>query len=52
MIRPDNVLVWATFFPLIGAGIILVLVSLRYAFGLTKRFVDNASRFVALSSAG
>jgi NADH-quinone oxidoreductase subunit M len=52
MIRPDNVLVWATFFPLIGAGIILVLVSLRYAFGLTKRFVDNASRFVALVFSG
>jgi hypothetical protein len=48
MIRPDNVLVWATFFPLIGAGIILVLTALGYAFKLPKSFMDQSARWVTL----
>jgi len=52
MIRPDNVLVWATFFPLIGAGVILALMALRYALKLPKSFVDQGSRFATLLFSG
>ena len=52
MIRPDNVLVWATFFPLIGAGIILVLTALRYLLRLPKAFMDQSARWVTLVFSG
>jgi len=48
MIRPDNVLVWATFLPVIGAIVILALMAARHFLDLPKRFVDQSSRWVAL----
>src|SRR5512147_171680 len=48
MIRPDNVLGWATFLPVIGAAVILALMAARYFLGLPKRFLDQASRWVTL----
>ena len=48
MIRPDNVLVWATFLPVIGAAVILALMVLRHFLDLPKRFVNQASRWVTL----
>jgi NADH-quinone oxidoreductase subunit M len=52
MIRPDNVLVWATFLPLIGAGVILALMAIRFAMKLPKSFVDQGSRIVTLLFSG
>jgi NADH-quinone oxidoreductase subunit M len=48
MIRPDNVLVWATFLPVIGAIVILALMAARHFLDLPKRFVDQSARWVAL----
>ena len=48
MIRPDNVLVWATFLPVIGAVVILALMVVRHFLDLPKRFVDQAARWVTL----
>ncbi|MEI7703397.1 MAG: NADH-quinone oxidoreductase subunit M [Deltaproteobacteria bacterium] len=48
MIRPDNVLVWATFLPVIGAALILALMSVRHFLGLPKRFLDQSSRWITL----
>src|SRR5512136_266806 len=48
MIRPDNVLVWATFFPVIGAAVILALMAVRHFLGLPKRFLDQGARWVTL----
>jgi NADH-quinone oxidoreductase subunit M len=48
MIRPDNVLVWATFLPVIGAGLILALMLARSFIGLPKRFLDQSSRWITL----
>src|SRR5512137_836330 len=50
MIRPDNVLVWATFLPVIGAAVILALMALRHFLDLPKRFLDQASRWVTLAA--
>jgi len=47
-----NVLSWATFFPLAGAGIITVLLAVRYLAKLPKSFTDQASRVVALVASG
>ena len=47
-----NVLSWATFFPLIGAVIIVLLMIGRAAFGLGKQLVDQASRWLALIASG
>ena len=43
-----NVLSWATFFPLVGAVLIVFLMMARAFFGLDKRLVDEASRWTAL----
>ena len=43
-----NVLTWATFAPLLGTGVILVLVVARHTFSLPARLVDEGSRAVAL----
>ena len=48
MIRPDNVLVWATFLPVIGAIVILALMAARHFLDLPKRFVDQSARWIAL----
>ena len=43
-----NVLSWATFFPLIGAVLILFLMMARAFFGLDRKLVDEASRWSAM----
>jgi NADH-quinone oxidoreductase subunit M len=43
-----NVLSWATFAPLVGAGAILVLVAARHALSLPARVTDQGSRAIAL----
>jgi NADH-quinone oxidoreductase subunit M len=49
---PGNVLSWATFFPLIGAGVIVLLMMLRAFTGLSKKLVDDTSRWLALVTSG
>jgi NADH-quinone oxidoreductase subunit M len=48
----QNVLGWATFFPLLGAGLIVLLTVARYLGRLPKSFIDQASRVVALVASG
>ncbi len=52
MLNSGNVLTWATFVPLLGAAVIVVLVSLRSLLRLPARFTDEASRLVALAASG
>ena len=52
MFTQGNVLSWATFFPLLGAGIIVALTAIRFLASLSKRFLDQASRWVALVASG
>ncbi|HET9554581.1 MAG TPA: NADH-quinone oxidoreductase subunit M [Anaeromyxobacteraceae bacterium] len=47
-----NVLSWATFFPLVGAGIIVLMMIARAFAGLDKKLVDEASRWTALVFSG
>jgi NADH-quinone oxidoreductase subunit M len=47
-----HVLSWATFFPAIGAALIVVLVAVRYLAGLPKAFLDQSSRLIALVTSG
>jgi NADH-quinone oxidoreductase subunit M len=46
------VLSWATFFPLIGAAIIVVLLAVKYFANLSKKTMDEAARWVALVTSG
>ncbi|MBK9517902.1 MAG: NADH-quinone oxidoreductase subunit M [Anaeromyxobacter sp.] len=43
-----NVLSWATFFPLAGAALIVLMMIARAFVGLDKKLVDEASRWTAL----
>src|SRR6266545_2583599 len=52
MFTAGNVLSWATFFPLIGAAAIVVLLAERFFANLPKKTVDQASRWVALVTSG
>ena len=47
-----NVLSWATFFPLIGAAAIVVLVAVKFLANLPKRVVDDGARWIALVTSG
>src|SRR5512138_2027252 len=47
-----NVLSWATFFPLIGSGLIVVLLALGYLARLPKSTTDQVSRVIALVTSG
>jgi NADH-quinone oxidoreductase subunit M len=47
-----NVLSWATFFPLIGAVVIVLLMIGRATLGLGKVLVDQARRWIALVTRG
>jgi NADH-quinone oxidoreductase subunit M len=47
-----NVLSWATFFPLIGAGAIVALLAVKFLANLPKRTVDDAARWIALVTSG
>ena len=44
MISQQNVLSWATFFPLIGLAVILVLAAARYFLGLSRHALDQLAR--------
>ncbi len=52
MFSPDTVLSWATFAPLLGAGVIVVLVAIRSLLGLPKRVADDGARLLALVASG
>ncbi len=47
-----NVLTWATFAPLAGAALIVLLMIVRATAGLGKKGVDDASRWIALVTSG
>jgi NADH-quinone oxidoreductase subunit M len=47
-----NVLSWATFFPLLGAGLITALLAVRYFANLSKKTMDDAARWIALVTSG
>jgi len=47
-----NVLSWATFFPLAGSGIIVLLLAVKYFANLSKKTMDNAARWIALVTSG
>ncbi len=52
MFNAGNVLSWATFFPLIGAGAIVVVLGLAYFAKLSKKSVDETARAIALLTSG
>ena len=52
MFGPNNVLSWATFAPLGGAVLIVLLVGLRYTTGMSKQTLNQASRAIALITSG
>jgi NADH-quinone oxidoreductase subunit M len=52
MFGPTNVLAWATFLPLAGAVLIVLLSAVRFATGLHKRTLDQAARAIALVASG
>jgi NADH-quinone oxidoreductase subunit M len=52
MFSPGTTLSWATFAPLAGAGLIIVLVVLRFTFNLPKRVADDGARLLALVTSG
>jgi NADH-quinone oxidoreductase subunit M len=47
-----NVLSWATFFPLIGTGLIGLMLALRAVVSIPKQTADNAARWIALVTSG
>ncbi len=47
-----NVLSWATFFPLIGAAAIVVLLAVKFFAGASKKVMDDAARWIALVTSG
>src|SRR5512133_706564 len=47
-----NVLSWATFFPLIGTGLIALMLALRAVVSIPKQTADNAARWIALVTSG
>jgi NADH-quinone oxidoreductase subunit M len=51
-LNPGNVLSWATFFPLLGAAAIVVLLAVRFAANLPKKLVDDGARLIALLTSG
>ena len=52
MISPQNVLSWATFFPLLGLGLIVLFAAVRGLAGLSKSALDQASRIIAMVTSG
>ncbi len=51
-LNEGNVLSWATFFPLLGAGAIVVLLAVKFLANLSKESVNQASRWIALVTSG
>ena len=52
MFTHGNILSWATFFPLIGAGLIVVLLAVKFLAGFSKKAMDDAARWIALLTSG
>ncbi|MGO9291429.1 MAG: complex I subunit 4 family protein, partial [Polyangia bacterium] len=52
MISQQNVLSWATFFPLLGLGLIVLFAAIRSLAGLSKTGLDQASRIIAMITSG
>ncbi|GEJ57886.1 complex I subunit 4 family protein [Anaeromyxobacter diazotrophicus] len=52
MFGPTNVLAWATFLPLAGAVLIVLLSAVRFATGFQKRTLNQAARAIALAASG
>ena len=52
MISQQNILSWATFFPLLGVGLIVLLAAIRGLAGLPKSALDQASRIIAMIASG
>jgi len=52
MISQQNVLSWATFFPLIGLAVILLLTAARYFLGLSRATLDQLARITGLAASG
>jgi NADH-quinone oxidoreductase subunit M len=52
MISQQNVLSWATFFPLIGLAVILILTAARYFLGFSRRTLDELARGTGLIASG
>jgi len=52
MISQQNVLSWATFFPLIGLAVILLFTAARYLLGMSRHALDQLSRIVGLAASG
>jgi NADH-quinone oxidoreductase subunit M len=47
-----NVLGWATFFPLVGSTLIVLLLAVKVLAKLPKKTVDDAARWIALVTSG
>ncbi|HEX7598915.1 MAG TPA: NADH-quinone oxidoreductase subunit M [Polyangia bacterium] len=52
MISQNNVLSWATFLPLLGLGLILLLTVVRQLAGLSKQTLDQGARVIAMLTSG
>ncbi len=52
MFTEGNVLSWATFFPLLGAALIVVLLGVKYFANLPKKLTDDVARAIALVASG
>jgi NADH-quinone oxidoreductase subunit M len=52
MISQQNVLSWATFFPLIGLAVILVFTAARYFLRLSRHTLDHLARVTGLLASG
>jgi NADH-quinone oxidoreductase subunit M len=52
MFTQGNILSWATFFPLAGAGAIVVLLAVKYLTGMSKKVMDDLARWIALLTSG
>jgi NADH-quinone oxidoreductase subunit M len=52
MISQQNVLSWATFFPLIGMAVILLFTAARFFLGMSRHMLDQLSRVVGLVASG
>ncbi|MGA8006023.1 MAG: proton-conducting transporter membrane subunit, partial [Burkholderiales bacterium] len=52
MISQQNVLSWATFFPLIGLAVILLFTAARYFLGLSRHALDQLARITGLAASG
>ena len=52
MISQQNVLSWATFFPLIGLAVILLFAAARYFLGMSRHALDQLARITGLVASG